>query len=490
MSDTFWTHIDATYLCVVIINAQMKNFKNIAAALVLLLAGALNVMQAQNASVAEGAVYVEESYFANLHFRLDKTNLDQTYLTNPEILDSLSMMIDSIGRENINMIEVVSNASPEGVLEHNIWLAESRGKEIERFICQTYPELCGIMTVTPSGESWDELRELVVADTKLSEATKDKILAVIDADINVGTKKWRMQNVLGSDPAVGNVYNYLIKNIYKVIRNTGIKIHYNALSLNTDTNSVVNVEVADTVMIPETDVNTDTIAVADTITVADTIVETDTVQEEINEVNDEIKLREPMLSIKTNLLYDAVVIPDHGFKPASNVEVEYYFRNSNWSALAEFDSPWYSEEPGHFYFQLQNWQLEGRRYLNLGKNSVPYSHNGLYVSAYAMYNQYDLCFNAEGNGKQGEGAGAGLGIGYVKPISKNGKWKLEFSLKAGYYESHYDPYHYGEKNNGKYYYDWNGNESDFIRRNWRFRWVGPTSVGISLSYDILSRKVK
>ena len=44
-----------------------------------------------------------------------------------------------------------------------------------------------------------------------------------------------------------------------------------------------------------------------------------------------------------------------------------------------------------------------------------------------------------------------------------------------------DPY------NGKYYYDWDGAIEDFKRRNYRFRWLGPTGLGITLSYDLLQR---
>ena len=57
----------------------------------------------------------------------------------------------------------------------------------------------------------------------------------------------------------------------------------------------------------------------------------------------------------------------------------------------------------------------------------------------------------------------------------------------GYYETRYDPYHAGDPYKGKYYYDWEGDVEDFIRRNHRLRWFGPTGVGISVSYDLLYR---
>ena len=194
------------------------------------------------------------------------------------------------------------------------------------------------------------------------------------------------------------------------------------------------------------------------------------------------ELREPMLSVKTNLLYDAVFMPHLGYSPILNVEAEYYIHNSRYSVVGEYDFPWWSDDPKHHYFQAQNWTLELRRYFK--KNAYRKGH---YLSLYGQYNYWDFSFDAK-RAWQGEGFGGGIGYGYVIPLGKQSRWKLELMVKAGFYTAKYDPYDAGDPYKGKYFYEWDDEPSKFVRRNYRFRYLGPTSVGVTLSYDLLFRR--
>lgn len=185
--------------------------------------------------------------------------------------------------------------------------------------------------------------------------------------------------------------------------------------------------------------------------------------------------REPMLAVRTNLLYDLAI--------AVNVGVEYYTRNPHWSILAHYTFPWWSNRKNHLFMQVLDGCIEPRFYLD-GKAG----HTGHYLSVYGQANLYDIGFNEE-LGWQGEGWSFGLGYGRVWQPWKNKKWKLEAFIRVGYYHSVYDPYHAGEPGNDKYYYDWEGPIENFVRRNHRLRWFGPTGLGITLSYDLLNRKV-
>ena len=120
--------------------------------------------------------------------------------------------------------------------------------------------------------------------------------------------------------------------------------------------------------------------------------------------------------------------------------------------------------------------------------------SGLYFSAYTHAALYGICFG-ERRGWVGEGAGAGLGIGYVMPISRNGHWRLEFSAQAGIFLTKYDPYQFENPVNPNYrdhlyYYKWTGDADLFKKRQYRFTWLGPTRIGITLSYDLLYRRVQ
>lgn len=478
----------------------MRRLTNILIMMTVLLMGALHTGAAK-AQKAGSVVCDTVSSFTNINFRLKSTVLDLDYRGNEQSIDSLKSVLDSIGMNDIVSIEIVSMASPEGNYSLNQSLSKGRGEAMNSYICSVWDEYCGLINLTPAGESWGELREYVEADTVLSSKTIEKVLSVIDADINVTTKKWRMENTLGSDVNVGDVYAYLYKKYYPIIRNVGINVVY--LSYRTVEEEMTETE-DNTNMIPV--IGTSTESDSTVVSAIEAIDGQDSATDEsessllgtvldnaasaagaaVSTAVSALLEREPMLSIKTNLLYDAVVIPGQGYRPILNGILEYYPRHSNWTALFEYDAPWYSNEADHFYFQAINAQLEARRYF-----TNDFSHNGFYASAYVAANLYDFNFDTTCDmGKQGEGASFGFGFGWVKPISKNGKWKIELSGKAGFYESHYDNYHAGNPFGGKYYYNWDGDNNDFIRRNWRFRWFGPTGVGVTLSYDIFDRKVK
>ena len=217
--------------------------------------------------------------------------------------------------------------------------------------------------------------------------------------------------------------------------------------------------------------------------------------------------RRELLAIKTNLLLDAAYVPGYDrWCPIPNVALEYYPKKGHFTFGASFDMPWWQDYKAHKYFQIRNYQIETRYYL---KASEPYDANeaidyqkthrkpafsGFYLQAYAHAGLFGICFDAN-RGWVGEGAGAGVGLGYVVPISKNGHWRLELGVQAGFFRCKYDPYKYENPVNPAYhddlyYYKWTGKPELFKKRQYRWNWFGPTRVGITLSYDLLYRRIQ
>ena len=210
--------------------------------------------------------------------------------------------------------------------------------------------------------------------------------------------------------------------------------------------------------------------------------------------------RREFLSVKTNLLLDFAYVPGYNrWCPIPNIAVEYYPMRGHFTYGFSFDCPWWQHYDDHKYFQIRNYQLEARYYLRSGsiERRTPgegAAFRGLYFSAYGHVGLYGICFNAD-NGWEGEALGGGLGIGYVLPLSRNGHWRLEFAAQVGILYSGYDPYQFENPVNpdyrdGLYYYKWKGRKADFRERQYRFTWLGPTRVGITLSYDLLYRRWK
>ncbi len=203
----------------------------------------------------------------------------------------------------------------------------------------------------------------------------------------------------------------------------------------------------------------------------------------------ERKCRREVLSVKTNLLFDAAATP--------NVAIEYYPLRGHFTFGASLDCPWWQNYSGHRYWQIRNYQLEARYYTKSGDVEKRGHGNGpafrgFYLQAYAHAGLYNICFDAN-HGYEGEGVGAGLGLGYVVPLGKNSRWRLEFGLQAGFFRTWYDPYQWQcpvdpTEGGDLYYYKWTGKPDDFKERQHRFTWLGPTRLGITLTYDLLYRK--
>ena len=224
----------------------------------------------------------------------------------------------------------------------------------------------------------------------------------------------------------------------------------------------------------------------------------------IPEVEEEQLVRVPrreLLAIKTNLLLDAAYVPGYdAWCPIPNVALEYFPKSGHFTFGASIDFPWWKNYWKHKYFEIRNYQVEARYYL---KGSQPYDRqtslvgyeapafSGFYLQAYANAGIFCLCFDAD-RGWIGEGFGGGVGCGYVMPISKNGHWRLEFSAQVGFFTCKYDPFQFEyrgfELNDHLYYYDWVQPANQFKKRQYRFNWIGPTRIGITLSYDILYRR--
>ena len=65
-----------------------------------------------------------------------------------------------------------------------------------------------------------------------------------------------------------------------------------------------------------------------------------------------------------------------------------------------------------------------------------------YTSALAYYNfAFDGDYRYQDHNRETPAIGGGVSVGYRMPISKNNRWRVEFSLGAGVYSNHYDKFH-------------------------------------------------
>lgn len=220
--------------------------------------------------------------------------------------------------------------------------------------------------------------------------------------------------------------------------------------------------------------------------------------------------RRPVLAIGTNMLYDLWYMPDFGFAPMWNGRIEWYPYNEKrpfWnhtSFAAAFVNPYWHKWDEHKFYQIRNYELEGRWYSRFDEEWG--QRYGWYLGVALDANKFGIGLS-DTRGWQGEGVGAQVTGGYVLPISQCKAWKLEFNIGLGFYATKYDPYIYDDPYKDSdglhgeydppthdpnpelhYYYKWYGPADAFKKRQHLFTWLGPTQIGISLKYDLLWKR--
>ena len=362
-----------------------------------------------------------------VHFRFDKSDLDLSYMDNEQSLTRFAHVIDSIGLFKIDSIVVVSQSSPEGSYEHNIRLSQRRAATMRRTIEHRHPELKELLRIHPDGESWLQLREYVANDTVMSRQSISEVLAVIDSDVNIATKKRRMQQL--------DTYSYLYKTYYPRIRNSVFCIVY--YNLHT---TVVPLDKLLYHAIEPAPVPTDTILPALPLRLTERVEQ------------------KSLLAVKTNLVNDALLSP--------SIELEYRFA-PHWSVVADYSIAWWKRTEVHWYYQLMQFNPELRYWFRTDS-----FWRGHYVGIFVGAGYYDL--ENGYRGYKGEHILSGLSYGYMFPIGK--RLSLDAGIGIGAMVTEYEEY---LPMDGHYVY----------QQTSRTRYFGPLKLRLALTWCIDHQKL-
>lgn len=373
-----------------------------------------------------------------IQFRFNRSVVDSGYMQNNSTLKHLDDILRNKKTLSVDSINIVASASPEGVIEYNIELARRRAIAVRGYLIWKYPHLDqNIIKARHIGENWSGLRDLVEAD--LNVPYRERVLATIDADVNLGTKEWRLKQISN-----GESWAYIENKFLRLLRSGATCI----------------------IMYRQNDVEI-------TISKPDEPIEKEEIPKEVEIVEPTIEqspvaiekelvvIYKPLFAIKTNLLYDAI--------SALNIEIEVPFGN-RWSVSAEWLFPWWKSNSADWTMQM--FSGHGAVKYWFGDRSKYDVLTGWSLGVYGGAGKYDLQFFNK-NGEQANFFDIGVQVGYAHKIGK--VLRLEYSLGVGYMQSDFKKYNkvrdtkYGDIK--VFRYPW-----ETKRRNW----IGPTSAKISL----------
>lgn len=385
-------------------------------------------------------------------YREGKTDIDLTYKQNKANLERFIARYDSMNVDSLHrlVVKIDAYASPTGTTHINDVISYRRMAKLADYLKQHVDLPDSLLQIKAHGVDWEGLTQLLKEDQRVP--ARNTILGIIENEpiqktigkLKVDVRKNKIRSLNG-----GRTWNWLQLHLYPKLRFSS---------------AVVSYEV-------EPKAQVDTVIPKETHAI-DTIVQAgQPKQENIDSISSEKKHKSFIFAIKSNLLYDALVIP--------NIGAEFQL-GKNWSLAGTYWYTWFRNNHTHHYWRTYGGELEGRKYLTLHKKTDKESEDknaaykgkrpftGWHVGGLAQLFTYDFEFGGRGNLSYISYA-VGVEGGYSHPVSR--RLNLDFALALGYLGGKYKDY---VPDRGCYV--WIANKQR--------RWIGPVKAEVSLVWLI------
>lgn len=352
----------------------------------------------------------QKSDSIRIHFRTSQAELEPDFRNNRQALFRMTENLrkshaDSLCR--LRRIEVTGSASPEGATAFNRKLSEKRAAALSAYLSAYQGTADFLKTIRIIGSDWNGLLRLAEADPDLPfrNETLDELRRIAAAEESgpSGTDNSmnRLKQFKGGVP-----YRYLLHNLFPLLRASQLTLWYEKVYIRP---LPAPLQLAGQ-------------AAADFLPVRPAPAP-------------HAPARPFYMAVKTNLLYDAVLVP--------NIGVEFYL-GKNWSLSTDWMYSWWSSNRKHNYWRIYGGDIELRRWWGKAASRKPLS--GHHLGVYAQTLTYDFELGGRGymGGEPGGDIfdrahwGAGIAYGYALPVAH--RLNIDFSVAVGYLGGTYYEY--------------------------------------------------
>lgn len=384
---------------------------------------------------------------------------------NRETLEGLVVRLEAFGDDTAGCVSQLSlrgNASPDGTAAANVRLTRKRVEAVLSYLRQRVEIPDELVEVQANGFDWEGLQLRVEDDPEcparqeVLEVLSDTPEWMYDAQGRIvdGRRK-RLMDLRGGVP-----YGYLAEKVFPDLRNVSIILYGQGDQLQAQKEAPDPSDGRSQATVVGG--GSDTQAVAEPMGEAvpeQTSSGKDPEGVRKEEIAGDTLVQPPWhrLAIKTNLLYDAILMP--------SLEVEYRI-DDRWSVAVEGSVAWWKRDRRHKYYQIATILPEGRYWFGTKK---PW--HGHYVGVFAGGSWYDL-ENGE-RGYKGEFFTTGVSYGYMFPIGRS--LSIEAGLGVGFLYTTYEEY---LPIDGHYVY----------QQTSRTNWFGPVKVKLALVWRLWDGK--
>lgn len=371
-------------------------------------------------------------------YRRGVATIEPSFGNNGSRLDSMTRRLGADSALIPVGVRIVGSASPEGSVAINRHLSERRAASIESYFSDRLANVPASHTF--AGRDWAGLRRLVSADAGVPARTE--VLAALDSIIeNINTEGHDNAANLARIKAIGGgkPYSYMYSRLFPQLRRSVLLVEY-AVPFRSLDGNIPAISVPAVTITPE---------------IIPTAYEAP------------VKACRPFyMSLKTNMLYDALALPSAG--------AEIYL-GRNWSAGAEWTYGWWDTDRRHRYWRAYGGNLYVRRWFGKAAEAKPLT--GHHLGVYGGVLTFDFEFGGTGymGGRPGHTLWdrcmrtAGIEYGYSLPVGR--RLNIDFTIGIGYLGGKYLKYvPEGSE------YIWKSTHS--------LNWFGPTKAEISLVWLI------
>lgn len=397
-----------------------------------------------------------DSLRCRFYFPVGSSTPDFSYRTNGSSLDSLVRGIRFRQEHSVlRRISLSSGASPEGGAVLNRRLSDERLASLRGILRERLSVPDSIFVCSSSGEDWEGLALLVeVSDMPYREEAlrilRDTPIWLTRGGVVVDSRKRQLMNLRG-----GRAWHYMAEHFFPELRNSSVvECEFEPVAAGKEGIPAVSQKEVE----PQ-----------------DTVILHDAVERDIM-IRDTVQVSVPpagipslfYMGLKTNLLYDALLVP--------NIGAEFYL-GKGWSLGANWMYAWWKNDNRHRYWRAYGGELGLRRYF--GSRAADKPLTGHHIGLYGQVLTYDFEFGGKGymGGRPGgslwEKCNYGIGLEYGYSLAIARRLNLDFSLGAGYLGGTY--YEYVPMDG---HYVWEATKNR--------RWFGPTKAEVSLVW-ILGR---
>jgi hypothetical protein len=346
-------------------------------------------------------------------FAVGSTKIDASYRNNGEQQAQMLQFLQTLHQDSTVRIQNITFkgiTSPDGTCVLNKKLAQARLLSIEQWLRSQIDMHDSLLVYEEETVTWDEFTT-VVENSNIAQ--KDSIVAILNQPSNLpdsvcsGKMDHRVRQLKRMDN--GAVWKQLNQEFFDGMRRACVVVTTNQhLSQNFKpiiplVKPQIDRLVVDTVLPPR--------------------VERDTL------VTDTVPAWTRQLTVKTNALFWAIGMAN----AAVDIDLA-----EHWSlSIPVFYSAW-DYFVNDIKFRAVGLQPEVRYWI---KDT---NKDGWFVGAHFGMAYWNVAVNGayryQDRNREEPALGGGLGFGYRLPISKNGKWKVEFALGVGVYHAPYDKF--------------------------------------------------